>query len=172
MLKRYTTFFSLLISLVTFFFCTVTKLPIPENEAYQLPSKITAISCYYGNRELFGKPNFHNGIDFLAPQGSYVYASSSGTVTHSGFLNGYGNCVTILHTNGMKTLYAHLSEQYIIHNGDIVQQGQVIAQVGPKYLSNGILNGWTTGPHLHFSIFDINGNSIDPLKLLPINAEK
>lgn len=170
MFKKYAVYFSVFLSFITLFICTSTNFPVYENETYLFPSKITAISCYYGNRELFGKPNFHNGIDFLAPQGSYVYAVSSGTVTHSGFLNGYGNCVTILHTNGMKTLYAHLSEQYIIHNGDVIEQGQVIAQVGPKYLSNGILNGWTTGPHLHFTIFDVNGNTIDPLKLLPKSA--
>lgn len=170
MYKKFTILIVCCLSLFSILITIPTSDTLMDQNDMIFPSKITAVSCYYGNRELFGKPNFHNGIDFLTPQGSYVYAALSGTVTHSGFLNGYGNCVTILHSNGMKTLYAHLSEEYMIHNGDVIEQGQVIAQVGPKYLSNGILNGWTTGPHLHFTIFDVNGNTIDPLILLPKNV--
>lgn len=129
------------------------------------PTSTTYITSYYGYRELFGKQNFHNGIDFAAPRGSPIHAILDGVVTFAGFTNGYGICVTILHTNGLKSLYGHMEENIILHHGDTVSQGQVIGYVGPKILSNGKPNGWTTGPHLHLSLFDTEGNTFDPLTL-------
>ena len=95
-----------------------------------------------------------------------VYASMDGTISCVRFLNGYGNTVIISHENGYKTLYSHLDSNFFVKEGQSVYQGQVIAKVGPKYLENGILNGYTTGPHLHFSIFKSDGNTLDPLLLL------
>ena len=40
-----------------------------------------------------------------------------------------------------------------LKKGDNVTQGQLVAYVGPKYLKNGKLNGMTTGPHLHFTLY-------------------
>ena len=134
--------------------------------SYNYPSKTRYITSEYGYRILYGAKNFHNGTDFGAPQNSLVYSISSGIVTHAGFLNGYGNSITILHPNGYKSLYAHLSEDFLVNAGDYIYSGQVIAKVGPKYLYNGVLNGNTTGPHLHLTIFDENGNTVNPLKLL------
>ena len=109
--------------------------------------------------------NFHSGIDFPVPEESPVYSTSNGIVISASFINGYGNSVIIEHFDGSKALYAHLSETYIVKIGQTVSQGEKIAMVGPKYLSNGVLNGLTTGPHLHFTIYDKYGNLIDPLSL-------
>lgn len=130
------------------------------------PTSYTSISSTYGFRILYGVQNFHNGIDFLAPLGSEIFASNSGIIEHAGFLeSGYGNTVIINHGNGYKTLYCHMDEDFIVHIGDYVTQGQIIGFVGPKYLSNGIMNGNTTGPHLHFSVF-YNNSTINPLDVL------
>lgn len=127
------------------------------------PTKYTDISSFYGNRILYGNQNFHNGIDFLAPLGSEIYAAASGYVEYASFLeDGFGNTIILSHDLGIKTLYCHISEIFLVKVGDYVSQGDVIGYVGPKYLNNGILNGNTTGPHLHFTIYD-NGISIDPL---------
>lgn len=130
------------------------------------PTAYTNISSEYGNRILYDNANFHNGIDFLAPLGSEVIASSSGYISYASFMeNGYGNTVIINHSNNIKTLYCHLSENFIVKIGQFVNAGDTIAYVGPKILSNGVLNGNTTGPHLHFSIFK-NNSTINPLELL------
>ena len=126
-------------------------------------TNIDNISSYFGYRTLFGSSNFHDGVDFPMVQNSKVYSTLSGIVTFSGFTNGYGICITIQHDNGLKSLYGHLSEGYRVQTGEYINAGQVIAYVGPKYLSDGRLNGYTTGPHLHFSIYDSSGNLIDPL---------
>lgn len=130
------------------------------------PTKYTKISSEYGYRILYGNSNFHNGIDFLAPQGSEIYASESGVIEYANFLkDGYGNTVIISHNSGIKTLYCHISETFIVKVGQYVKKGDIIGYVGPKYLSNGIMNGNTTGPHLHFSVFK-NNNTIDPFTIL------
>jgi murein DD-endopeptidase MepM/ murein hydrolase activator NlpD len=124
------------------------------------------ISSYYGNRQLYGITNFHNGIDIPAIYNTPVYSINSGIVKYIGFdAKGYGNYIIILHSNSIKSLYGHLSENMIVNLGDYVNNGQIISYVGPKTLSNGISNGNTTGPHLHFSVFDDIGNTIDPLNL-------
>lgn len=137
-----------------------------ESSDFIFPTTFTSISSNYGSRELYGNANFHNGIDFLAPMNSEVLATSSGYVEYASFLeDGYGNTVIISHSNSTKSLYCHLSENFIVSVGQYVSSGEIIGYVGPKYLSNGIMNGNTTGPHLHFSIF-IDGNTVDPLKFL------
>lgn len=95
------------------------------------------ISCpvwgYYG----------HTGTDIAAKTGTAVRASTAGTVTYSGWQNGYGYTVIINHGNGIRTLYAHNSALHVVA-GQYVQQGQLIASVGST--------GNSTGSHCHFEI--------------------
>lgn len=162
MFKNFYLFFIFFISLFSFLFSTSYS---SKTNYYSKPINTNYISSYFGYRELNGKINFHDGIDYPATENTLVYATKSGIVTNTSFLNGYGNTVTILHSDSTKSLYAHLSEDFLVYTGQTVSQGQVIGKVGPKYLSNGKLNGFTTGPHLHFTIFDSNGKQIDPLSL-------
>ena len=136
-----------------------------NSNLFYYPTDYLTITSNYGNREVYGVKNFHNGTDFGAPQNSEVYSISSGVITYAGFLNGYGNTVIIKHNNGITSLYAHLSENFIVSPGDNISSHELIGFVGPKYLSNGILNGFTTGPHLHITIFDKNNYTINPLSL-------
>lgn len=157
MLKNFYFFFTFFILIISFFSNNNFS-----NTIYY-PSDYTNISSGYGYREINDIKNFHNGIDFLSPEGTNVYAVLPGVVSYVGFLSGYGNSVIILHDNGLKTLYGHLAETFMVNNGKYVNQSEIIGKVGPKYLSNGILNGFTTGPHLHFTIFGNNGDYLNPL---------
>lgn len=122
---------------------------------WPLPSGCNTISCVYGYRihPITGKYSFHNGVDISVSTGTNVYASKAGTVITSQWNTAYGNYVVISHGDGVSTLYAHLSE-LDVSVGDYVIQGETIGLSGST--------GWSTGPHLHFTIF-VNGESVNPM---------
>lgn len=108
----------------------------------------------------------HKGQDFGAPQGTPIYATANGTVAAAGAKSGMGNWVVIDHTvNGTKysSVYGHMPLSSIsVTVGQAVTSGQQIATVGSE--------GNSTGPHLHFEIWDggrlTGGTAVDPMKVL------
>lgn len=94
--------------------------------------------------------NGHNGIDFSAKVGTPILSAQSGTVLGVGDTDracsgvSYGKWVLVRHTNGLTTLYAHLS---VIQ----VSAGQTVS-VGQKVGLSGN-TGYSTGPHLHFTVY-------------------
>ena len=89
-----------------------------------------------------------------------------------GFLGAGGYTLT-LSFDDFKVTYCHISPNFLVKEGDNVLRGQIIAQVGPKYVygvpgnkyvdSNGKpTNGATTGCHLHLG-FRINNKYVNPL---------
>lgn len=94
----------------------------------------------------------HYGIDYAAPKGTSVKASAAGKVIFAGQKAGYGKVIEIMHNNGLKTLYAHLSS-IDISRGKSVKAGQHIGKVGSSGLS--------TGAHLHFGLYK-NNRPINP----------
>ena len=121
------------------------------------------ISSYYGYRTL-GTYHFHNGIDVALIKGTPLYPLSSGVVSFIGYYGSYGNSIIITYHNGYKSLYGHIDSNFIVKVGDKVNSNDIVAYVGPKYLSNGKLNGYTTGPHLHYTLYK-NGKIINPLNI-------
>lgn len=160
-------FYYIYIIVIILYLYTFSNKKIENNEiSFTYPTDYTSLSSTYGERYLYGYKNFHDGIDFLAPQNSKVFASCSGYIIYASFLEtGYGNTIIISHSENYKTLYCHLSENFIVSPGQFVKQGELIGYVGPRFLSSGIQNGNTTGPHLHFSIYK-NNSSINPLNFL------
>ena len=72
--------------------------------------------------------------------------------------------IQIDHDGNLSSVYEHLSPDMYVKKGEIVEKGEVIAKVGPKFVDGGKLNGATTGVHLHFGVTK-NGKAIDPLVL-------
>jgi murein DD-endopeptidase MepM/ murein hydrolase activator NlpD len=95
----------------------------------------------------------HNGVDYGAPTGTPVRSVGDGVVDFSGWQNGYGNVVSIRHSNDRTTVYAHLS-RVDVRRGQHVEQGMRIGAVG--------MTGWATGPHLHFEV-KLRGQQQNPL---------
>jgi murein DD-endopeptidase MepM/ murein hydrolase activator NlpD len=96
----------------------------------------------------------HEGIDLAAPMGAPIIAPASGRVISVGNEPGYGNTFQIDHGNGIITKFAHCS-RIVVHVGQRVTRGQLIATVGNT--------GLATGPHLHYEVH-VNGKPVDPLK--------
>ena len=96
----------------------------------------------------------HMGLDFAAPTGTPIYATSDGIIKFSGFsTNGYGNHVIINHGFGYETLYGHMV-RVSATQGQQVKRGQVIGYVGST--------GKSTGPHLHYEVHK-SGVQVDPI---------
>ena len=88
------------------------------------------------------KTKFHEGIDYLTPEGTEILASADGTVIVSGFsATGYGEYIIIQHDGLVGTVYAHLKARKV-KTLDKVKQGDVIGFSGNT--------GNSSGPHLHF----------------------
>lgn len=97
----------------------------------------------------------HDGADLGCAMGTDIIASAAGEViqvskNYSATV-GYGAYVLIQHGDGeYKSKYAHMSK-VIVEEGDHVEQGQKIGEVGSS--------GGSTGPHIHFEI--LKNNTVD-----------
>jgi len=99
----------------------------------------------------------HKGVDFAAPIGTKVKATSDGVISSFGRQGGYGNVIMINHQGRFTTVYGHLSRfANGLRRGQRVAQGEVIGYVG--------MTGLTSGPHLHYE-FKIDGQQRDPLRV-------
>ncbi|MBE6788101.1 MAG: hypothetical protein E7539_00360 [Ruminococcaceae bacterium] len=122
----------------------------------------STITSKFGWRTLYGKKNWHTGIDISGYNvyGKNIVAANSGkvikAVTTYTPKKGYGKYVIIDHGGGYTTLYGHCSS-LLVKVGQTVKRGDPIALVGST--------GNSTGPHLHFGIY-INGKEVDPLPYL------
>jgi murein DD-endopeptidase MepM/ murein hydrolase activator NlpD len=103
-----------------------------------------------------GRSAMHEGIDFNAVSGTPILAAGGGQVITAGPHTSYGNHVDVDHGSGVVTRYAHASK-LLVKEGDIVRQGQKIAEVGST--------GRSTGAHLHFEV-RVDEVAQDPLKFL------
>ena len=117
--------------------------PIPKSSNY-------FVSTYYGIDP--GDGRMHYGMDFAVSRGTPIYAALDGTVVEVGYRNDYGYYVLLQHTNGLKTRYAHNS-QNLVKVGQTVARGQTIGLVGST--------GRSSGNHLHFEVI-VNGNRVNP----------
>ncbi len=107
-----------------------------------------------------GQWAMHEGIDFHADKGESVKAAAAGLVVFAGYHPQYGYMVEIDHGNDLVTRYGHCSKLFV-RDGDVVQRGQKIAEVGST--------GRSTGPHLHFEV-RYKGVPQNPLRFLYANA--
>ncbi|MGZ3795326.1 MAG: M23 family metallopeptidase [Pseudobdellovibrionaceae bacterium] len=100
----------------------------------------------------------HLGVDFEMPQGSPIYAASTGLVARYGRSSSAGNYLVLLHPNGAETIYNHMKRiDSKIRRGVKLVAGEKLGEVG--------CTGYCTKAHLHFSVRQ-RGRLVDPLKFL------
>ena len=113
----------------------------------------------------YGKP-FHDGIDFALSHGTQLLASADGFVVGTGNTDlaprceSWGKWVAIEHPFGLTTLYAHLS-LVKVRVGQMVKRGDLLGYSGNT--------GFSTGPHLHFGVYDSNGIQVVPYERISAN---
>ncbi|HTY69807.1 MAG TPA: peptidoglycan DD-metalloendopeptidase family protein [Alphaproteobacteria bacterium] len=86
----------------------------------------------------------NDGINIAATRGTAIHAADAGVVVYAGNeLRGFGNLLLLKHHGGWVTAYAH-AEELLVHRGDEVRRGQVVARVGST--------GGVATPQLHFEV--------------------
>ena len=102
--------------------------------------------------------HYHNGIDLATRAGTPILAAANGTVIYAGRQKDGAVVVKIRHDNGFVSLYGHLQPGLDVKVGDRVSRGQELGTEGST--------GNSTGPHLHFALFDKGGKAVDPTPYL------
>ncbi len=97
------------------------------------------------------------GLDIFGKYGEPVRAAAGGKIVYSGRgLIGYGNLVIVKHSESLLSAYANNS-RLLVREGDAVQKGQAIAEVGKNAVKRS---------SLHFEIRK-DGKPVNPILYLP-----
>lgn len=115
-----------------------------------------AVTSNFGKRN----PRYHYGIDIKLRTGDTVYNAFEGVVRIARYSPTYGNVVVVRHTNGLETLYAHLSK-ITAKTGTKLQAGDMVGLGGNT--------GRSTGSHLHFEV-RYKGEPINPNDIIDFEA--
>jgi murein DD-endopeptidase MepM/ murein hydrolase activator NlpD len=99
----------------------------------------------------------HYGLDIANSLGTPIVAAADGVVIEAGPASGFGLWVRIQHADGTITVYGHM-DSFSVSEGQEVRAGEQIARIGNR--------GYSTGPHLHFEVWDADGLKLNPANWL------
>ena len=125
---------------------------IEKEDALIAPNLISPASGIIS--EGFDFSEGHYGVDVVLKERTPIKAVYDGIVLFAEWTLNYGFTVVVFHKNEIISTYKH-NQSVKVETGDFVQTGEVIALSG----NTGEL---TSGPHLHFELWDLQG---------PINPE-
>jgi len=95
----------------------------------------------------------HYGLDIANSIGTPIVAAADGVVVEAGPASGFGLWVRVQHADGTITVYGHV-DTFSVREGERVKAGEQIARMGNR--------GQSTGPHLHFEVWESGGRKINP----------
>ena len=147
---------------------TNEEVPVIKEIKFVMPvntSNVTEYSETMVFNSTLNRYSVHKAMDFMAEEGSSVYAVYDGTVEkiESSLLTGV--TVTIDHGNGLKTVYNSMADAELLVEGQKVSQGEVIGEVSVTNRQE-----YKNGAHLHFEVME-NGEIIDPVKYLTLEEK-
>ncbi|MGW5268369.1 peptidoglycan DD-metalloendopeptidase family protein [Rhodococcus sp. NPDC003994] len=95
----------------------------------------------------------HYGLDIANTIGTPIVSVTDGEVIEAGPADGFGLWVRIRQDDGTIGVYGHIDEA-LVSAGQQVAAGDLIATVGNR--------GQSTGPHLHYEVWQADGAKSDP----------
>ena len=125
---------------------------IEKEDVFIAPNLISPASGIIS--EGFDFSDGHYGVDIVLKERTPIKAVYDGIVLFAEWTLNYGFTVVVFHRNELISTYKH-NESVKVETGDFVQTGEVIALSGNT-------GEFTSGPHLHFELWDLQG---------PINPE-
>lgn len=137
-----------------------------ERAFLRSPVDFTSISSGFSNRRIHPILNIarpHYGVDYVAPTGTPVHATATGTVIYIGRKAQAGKHVKLRHGGSYTSHYLHLSRFADgLQVGAKIEQGEILGYVGRT--------GLTTNAHLHYQL-EQTGTFVDPLSINTPAAE-
>jgi len=137
-----------------------------ETERYNLTtidnaSAVTGLIFFRPTRGMissaFDATRNHFGIDIAASPNESVLATLDGTVIMATYTADTGYVIQVQHGQNLVSVYKHCGS-LLKKTGDSVKAGEAIALVGNT-------GEKTTGPHLHFELWN-RGRALDPAKYI------
>jgi len=125
---------------------------IEKEDALIAPNLISPVSGIIS--EGFDFSEGHYGVDIVLKERTPIKVVYDGIVLFAEWTLNYGFTVVVFHKNELISTYKH-NQSVKVETGDFVQTGEVIALSGNT-------GEFTSGPHLHFELWDLQG---------PINPE-
>lgn len=119
------------------------------------PADNAITSSKYGVRihPITKKLTIHEGLDYVPTIDQNAKAVMGGIVEKVQHSNsGYGNMVVVLHSNNVRTIYAHLDSIQVQKNQKVAENDE-LGKIGNS--------GFSTGKHLHYEI-SVNNIKINP----------
>ena len=137
-------------------------------DGFIAPIQAVSVSNSYGfyYNQTLNSYYEHQGMDFVAEAGTEVMAVEAGTV-ESIYKEDIllGTQITILHDNGVKSVYRFVNEAETLNVGDRVEKGEVIATV-----AEATGDEYKDGAHLHFAM-EKDGKAVDPAQYLTLEEK-
>ena len=99
----------------------------------------------------------HFAVDIAVEMGTPVKSVADGTVIFAEWTAETGNVIIVKHTSGFISIYKHNTALHK-HQGDLVKSGEVLASAGDT-------GEYSTGPHLHFELWN-EGYPVNPINYI------
>lgn len=113
---------------------------------FSLPFENFTLTTDYGEKRFVNDQitsTRHSGLDLAAPKGTEIHACNNGRVTLAEYVTLTGNTLIIDHGMGLFTSYYHM-DTIDVEEDTFLIKGDYVGTVGST--------GFSTGPHLHWSI--------------------
>lgn len=143
---------------------SILRQKVDKEDKYNLFESATSASNFilfppvHGTiSEQYNVKNKHYAVDIVVAKGTPIKATADGIVIFAEWTANTGYVVIIEHSYGLISVYKHNSA-LAKSQGDLVKAGEVIASAG----NAGEL---TTGPHLHFELWN-DGYPINPTNFI------
>ncbi len=127
------------------------KRPWDHSLGFLLPDQKAEYSSDYGWRSLWGRKDFHGGIDVMARKGTPVFAITDGWLEYAESAGRNGGLVLKGQGQhaGFHFTYWHIQPSAKLRQGQQVRKGQLLGRIA----------NWGANSHLHYAVHATDGQS-------------
>jgi murein DD-endopeptidase MepM/ murein hydrolase activator NlpD len=127
------------------------KRPWDHSLPFLLADQKADYSSDYGWRSLWGRKDFHGGIDIMAKKGTPIFAVTDGVLEYAENAGRNGGLVLRGQgrDQGYHFTYWHIQPSGKLHQGQQVRKGQLLGRIA----------NWGANSHLHYAVHATDGQT-------------